>query len=100
MAENNQDAWLRLGIVCPSCGNRGVDGGPWLHDAVAPFAVVEEITRSWPVTPKTTPTRARIVVVDAARDRVDWESGGNRRLQCKECLAEFQIPTDLVVEFE
>jgi hypothetical protein len=92
--------WPSLGIVCPSCGNRGADDAAWLLHGRAPFRLVEDVSRSWLFSAKLRPGGRLVVVADADHDHVDWEAGSNRRLECMQCLAQFPLTAEMSVEFE
>ena len=92
--------WPRLGIVCPFCGNRGLDDAAWLLNGDVPFRLVEDVARSWTFSAARISGDGLVMIADANRDDVDWENGLNRRLECMQCLAQFPLPADVIVNFE
>lgn len=91
--------WSFAGIVCPTCGNAGIEDGRWLLNDGVPFRIVENLERSWAFRPQRIGSRV-IATIDSAHDRIRWEAGSDRRLECEQCLDQFPIPSSLEIDFQ
>jgi hypothetical protein len=89
-----------VALVCPECCNDATGAGQeWLVNGPTPFRLVEDVTRSWTLTARCEDAEGLILMVDTDRDRVDWENGTNRRVECVQCLTHFPLPFGAVVRF-
>jgi hypothetical protein len=91
--------WSNLPIVCPHCGNHGADGGEWMRNSHTPFKLVEDVVRSFEFVAQSEPDGTLRLVADVESDSVDWESGTNMRIECMQCLGNFELPDQIDYDF-
>ena len=97
--ESDRCVISELPIVCPQCANHGEPDGAWQANAGRPFKLIEDVVRSWTFVAVRDGSVLRLIV-DAASDSTDSDSGTNMRVECMQCFASFTIPVGADLEFE
>ena len=99
MEEEPKTKWTELGIVCPSCGNRGHHAGRWRRRARVPFRVIEDVVRSFEFSASKDEGGRLVLLIDTDTDSVDWESGTGFRFECTNCFTSFEMPADVDYDY-